>query len=110
VLNTWGSAWGSAWGDSWGNAWGIIRILGGDDAPPYRKHNYLVRYKGKNHIFDTDAEATAFLKKIESAQEVVAKPVKLPKVVKQPIKVAVKKIAEPEWDDESDIEDLLMLM
>ena len=76
---------------------------GGDDAP--RRGRYQVQVRSKLHLFDTDAEALAFLASLsrKAKKAAIKKPL-------EPAYVQMMSAITDGFDDEQEIEELLMLL
>lgn len=80
---------------------------GGDDAP--RRGRFQVQVRNKLYVFDTDDEAVAFMRSLPKKAKKVAKAV-APSKPLEPAYVQMMSAITDGFDEEQDIEDLLMLL
>ena len=77
--------------------------IGGDDAP--RGGRYQVKVRNKLHLFDTDDEAQVFLRSLSKKAKKVATAKPL-----DPAYVQMMDAITADFDDEQDLEEILMLL
>lgn len=79
-----------------------VKPRGGDDAP--RRGRYQVQVRNKLHLFDTDEEAQAFIASLrKKAKKAAVKTL-------EPAYVEMMSAITDGFDDEQEIEELLMLL
>lgn len=77
--------------------------IGGDDAP--RAGRYQVQVRNKVHLFDTDEQAQAFMRSLSKKAKKAAVSTTL-----DPAYVQMMDAITADFDDEQDLEEILMLL